>query len=204
MMKKSEIRQTILGVIGGLITFVITLFLHMPIPFLIALPVGAYIGLYLASKPQLKIGSIKLKEANGEEMKQLMSDAFDDIQVLESGSKISYDSEIKNLSERLYQSGISIFEHLQENPSKIPLARRFINYYLETASSLISKYDKLHKSKVKGESILTARKDVINGLTLLTNSFDKQFEHLMQGEIMDISTDVKVLTQTVKMEEGNV
>ncbi|MGI6579808.1 MAG: 5-bromo-4-chloroindolyl phosphate hydrolysis family protein [Saccharofermentanales bacterium] len=203
-MKKSEIRQTITGVIGGLITFAITLFLSMPIPLLIALPVGAYIGFYLASKPQLKIGSIKLKEANGEEMKQLMSDAFDDIQVLEAGSKISYDNEIKNLSEHLYQSGISIFEHLQENPGKIPLARRFINYYLETASSLISKYDKLHKSRVKGESISKAREDVINGLNILTNSFDKQFEHLMQGEIMDISTDVKVLTQTVKMEEGNV
>ena len=45
------------------------------------------------------------------------------------------DATVRGLALELYQSGISIFEHLQENPDKIGLARRFINYYLDGGGS---------------------------------------------------------------------
>lgn len=199
-MAKGEIRQMVLGLAGGLAAFGLGLILKMPLVLVLVLAPATYMGVYMATKPQLKIGSVKLAEDNGEEMKQLMQDAFEDLEVLDKGAKSLQDPQIKQLSAGLYRSGVAIFEHLQENPDKIPLARRFINYYLETASGLVSKYDKISRSKVKGDSISKARTHVVQGLEVLTDAFDKQFEHLMQGEIMDITTDVKVLQQTYKTE----
>lgn len=199
-MNKGEIRQMVLGLGAGLAAFGLGLVLKMPLILVLVLAPATYMGVYMVTKPQPRIGRVKLAEANGLEMKQLMEDALEDLVVLETGAKSLPDPEIKWLSASLYQSGVAIFEHLQDNPDKIPLARRFINYYLETASGLVSKYTKLTKSKVKGDSVAQARTDVVQGLEVLTDAFDKQFEHLMQGEIMDITTDVKVLQQTYRSE----
>jgi 5-bromo-4-chloroindolyl phosphate hydrolysis protein len=65
----------------------------------------------------------------------------------------------------------------------------------------LEKYQKLISSKVKGESVEKAKTDIVSGLTVLTRAFDQQYERLMQGEIMDITTDVKVLKQTLRSEE---
>ncbi|MDO5690272.1 MAG: 5-bromo-4-chloroindolyl phosphate hydrolysis family protein [Tissierellia bacterium] len=200
-MKPGEIRQMVIGFLGGLGMLLFTLIVSMPLPLVIALPIAAYFGSYMISKPQLKIGGIALSEANGEDMKALMQEGSDDILALEKGMGSIRDPEIKNLAKALYQRGVDIFQHLQQNPDKISKARRFINYYLDTAAGLITKYESLSKSNVQGQSVEKAKGDVKEGLSVLVRAFDREFEHLMQGEIMDIETDVKVLTQTFKSEE---
>ena len=65
----------------------------------------------------------------------------------------------------------------------------------------MEKYQKLVSSRVRGESVEKARADIVSGLTVLTRAFDQQYERLMQGEIMDITTDVKVLEQTLRSEK---
>jgi 5-bromo-4-chloroindolyl phosphate hydrolysis protein len=200
-MKKSEIFRTIKSLSGGLAAFVLTLFFSMPLSMMILIPIAVYAGVYMISKPVIKIGSLKLSDVKGEEMKALMKDAYEDLETLDKTGKKIQDNSVRKLALELHQSGISIFEHLQENPDKIGLARRFINYYLDTAAGLLEKYQKLISSKVKGESVEKAKTDIVSGLTVLTRAFDQQYERLMQGEIMDITTDVKVLKQTLRSEE---
>ncbi|MDI9471581.1 MAG: hypothetical protein GX260_01715 [Tissierellia bacterium] len=200
-MKNNELLRTIKSLLGGLAAFALTLFFAMPLPMIILIPIAVYVGVYMVSKPVIKIGSLKLSDVKGEEMKSLMKDAYEDLEVLETTGRKIQDNSVRELALQLYQSGISIFEHLQKNPDKIGLARRFINYYLDTAASLLIKYQKLIISRVKGESVEKAKADILNGLTVLTKAFDQQYERLMQGEIMDITTDVKVLEQTLRSEE---
>lgn len=199
-MKKGELKQLILGLIAGIIAFLFTLGVGMPLPLIALIPVGVYFGVYMISKPEIKIGDIKLNEANGEELKELMRDAYEDLEILKDGSQKIQHPEIRRLSLELYDSGVSIFKHLQSNPDKISLARRFINYYLDTAGGLTKKYKNLQNSKVRGESVIKAENQTIKGLTMLTEAFDQQYERLMQGDIMDITTEVKVLEQTYKSE----
>lgn len=200
-MKNSEVFRMIKSLLLGLASFALVFRTKMPLPMIILIPVAVYAGVYMASKPQIKIGSIKLKEANGEEMKALMEDAYEDLETLQTAGRKLADREVGKLAFELHQAGISIFEHLQKNPKKINLARRFINYYLDTAAALVDKYQKLHASKVRGESVEKARTEVVSGLTVLIKAFDQQYERLMQGEIMDITTDVKVLEQTFRSEK---
>jgi 5-bromo-4-chloroindolyl phosphate hydrolysis protein len=200
-MKNSEIFRTIKSLFGAFAAFALTMFFKMPLPMIIIIPIAVYAGVYMISKPVIKIGSLKLSDAKGEEMKSLMRDAYEDLEVLNKTGKKIQDNAVRKLALELYQSGISIFEHLQENPDKIGLARRFINYYLDTAAGLLEKYQKLIYSRVRGESVEKAKSDIVSGLTVLTRAFDQQYERLMQGEIMDITTDVKVLEQTLRSEE---
>ncbi|MGI6348758.1 MAG: hypothetical protein GX245_02235 [Eubacteriaceae bacterium] len=200
-MKNSEIFRTIKSLLGSLVAFALTWFFNMPLPMIILIPIAVYAGVYMISKPVIKIGSLRLSDVEGEEMKSLMKDAYEDLEILDKTGKKIQDGTVRELASELYQSGISIFEHLQKNPEKIGLARRFINYYLDTAAGLLGKYQKLIFSRVRGESVEKAKTDIVSGLTILTRAFDQQYERLMQGEIMDITTDVKVLEQTLRSEE---
>ncbi|NLL92454.1 MAG: hypothetical protein GX222_08620 [Ruminococcaceae bacterium] len=200
-MKSREIFRTIKSLLASLAAFALTMFFSMPLPMIILIPIAVYAGVYMISKPVIKIGSLKLSDVKGEEMKSLMKDAYEDLETLEKTGKKIQDNTVRKLALELHQSGISIFEHLQENPDKIGLARRFINYYLDTAAGLVDKYQKLISSRVRGESVEKAKTDIVSGLTVLTRAFDQQYERLMQGEIMDITTDVKVLEQTLRSEE---
>ena len=37
---------------------------------------------------------------------------------------------------------------------------------------------------------------------MLNTAFEKQFAHLMQGELLDIEADIELLKSTLKMEGG--
>jgi 5-bromo-4-chloroindolyl phosphate hydrolysis protein len=192
---KGEIRQLIFGLLGGLATFGLGLVINMPVLLTVVLSIASYYGAYMLSKPQIKIGRITLSEANGEDMKKLMQDGAEDIRALKAGRSLSNES-ISRLSGNLYEKAVSIYEHLQENPDKIQVARRFLTYYLDTASGLVEKYGKLKRTRLQSRSIDKVEAEVTDGLEILSKAFDKEFEHLLEGEIMDIETDVKVLEQT--------
>ncbi|MDO5649854.1 MAG: 5-bromo-4-chloroindolyl phosphate hydrolysis family protein [Gallicola sp.] len=200
-MNKSELIQLFYGLLGGIGGLILAILLQMPIPLMIVIPIGAYFGVYMVSKPQVKIGNIALSKANSEDLKKMMEEGYSDLQILKKGSDGIQNEKIRQLSDQLYHRGVDIYEHLQANPDKIPIAKRFLNYYLDTASGLVEKYDRLSTSKVQGASVDHAEREVQEGLTVLTKAFDKEFEHMMQGEIMDIELDVKVLEQTFKTEE---
>ena len=37
---------------------------------------------------------------------------------------------------------------------------------------------------------------------MLQSAFDRQFTHLMQGELMDVEADIELLKSTLEMEGG--
>lgn len=200
-MKPGEGKQLLAGIAAGIGTLLLTLVTRMPLPLVCALPIGAYFGAYMASKPRVRIGGIALSDANGDDMRQLMKEGYDDLVVLQYASNRIKEPAIRALTESLYARGVNIYEHLQQNPDKISKARRFISYYLDTASGIVAKYENLSRSRVQGSSVERATEEVKQGLSVLVQAFDKEFEHLMQGEIMDIKTEVKVLSQTFRMEK---
>ena len=200
-MKKAEMIQMLSGLGGGLVAFVLLLLFKFPLILTISLPIAVYFGVYFLSKPQIKIGGITLANANGEEMKALMEEGYKDLEVLKKGGKNLPNSRVRELSTDLYIRGVDIYKHLQGHPDKIPLARRFLTYYLDLASNLVEKYHQVTSSNVQGKSVEAMEEDVEEGMEILKKAFDKEYEHMMQGEIMDIELDVKVLEQGFKSEE---
>lgn len=172
-------------------------------PFFVTLPlaVGVYFGVYTFAKPTVKIGRIKVDSLrNGEALKALMNEGLEDLNTIRRGATTSKETAIRDNANQLYQTGVRIYEYLNENPDKIPVARRFLTYYLDTAAGIVDKYLKLEKTGVVNQNILALSRQTEQALLTLDEAFQKQFTNLVTNEVIDIETDIQLLEQTLKLE----
>ena len=94
----------------------------------------------------------------------------------------------------------NILDYLTENPEKITAARRYIDYYQETAANVLEHYTELKKtglSTAETEKILRRTQESV---ATLKAAFNMQFEKLMQNELLDMEADLKLLKQTLRSE----
>ena len=185
---------------GGL--FIVLLFL-LKWSIIIALPitVGAYVGLYLVTKPRRKIGNINIDFLDdGEELAKKLDEAREDYESIKKSLSKIIDMQVKDTAEKLCATSEKIIEYLENNPEKIRQARQFIDYYQDTASELLKKYITLQNSDINTDEVANLKKDTKNALTTLDTAFNNQFEKLMRGEMIDMQADIDVLEKTVKSE----
>ena len=185
---------------GGL--FIVLLFL-LKWSIIIALPitVGAYVGLYLITKPRRKIGNVNIDFLDdGEELAKKLDEAREDYESIKKSLSKIIDMQVKDTAEKLCATSEKIIEYLENNPEKIRQARQFIDYYQDTASELLKKYITLQNSDINTDEVANLKKDTKNALTTLDTAFNNQFEKLMRGEMIDMQTDIDVLEKTVKSE----
>ena len=88
-----------------------------------------------------------------------------------------------------------------ENPTKINLARRFFTYYLDTAAKLLRRYVDLQNTKLHAEKVTTILQKTAEALPVLNSAFEKQFTHLMEGELLDVEVDIELLKNALEMED---
>jgi len=117
-----------------------------------------------------------------------------------SGEKIGDEAVVRNIS-RMQIAGEAIFRALEKDVGKANDVRRFMNYYLPTAETLIQKYVLLTETGVNGENISSARDSIRNSMGMIADAFEKQLDHLYKDEALDIETDIEVL-ETVLSSEG--
>ena len=96
----------------------------------------------------------------------------------------------------------TILAYLEENPDKIKLARRFFTYYLDTAAKLLTRYVDFQETELHSGEIAGILQKTAEALPVLNAAFEKQFAHLIQGELLDIEADLELLKSTLKMEGG--
>lgn len=102
---------------------------------------------------------------------------------------------------RLERICARIFEHVEENPEKLPDIRRFMSYYMPTTLKLVEAYQQFSDQPVQGENITTAKKEIEGMLDDIGGAFEKMFDKLFEDDAMDISTDISVLS-TMLAQEG--
>lgn len=108
------------------------------------------------------------------------------------------DPEIKDQATKLYQRGLEILEYLQNHPQKLMKSSRFLTYYLDTASNICTKYSQYCDAPVKCEGSDEVSENAKRAMILLEQAFDKEFNKLVEDDIIDLETDVKVLENSMK------
>lgn len=108
--------------------------------------------------------------------------------------------EISNKLYRLERVCTKIFEHVEENPEKLPDIRKFMSYYLPTTLKLVQTYHEFSEQPVQGENITNAKKEIERMLDDINQAFEKMFDKLFEDEALDISTDISVLAMTLAQE----
>jgi 5-bromo-4-chloroindolyl phosphate hydrolysis protein len=121
-------------------------------------------------------------------------------QIREINNKIP-DPELSAKMDRLEDITRKIFDHILQNPRKIPQVRRFMSYYLPTTLKLLNAYHNLSLQGVDGDNIRTSMNDITLMMDSVILAFEKQLDNLFEEDALDISTDISVM-ETMLAQEG--
>lgn len=201
--------ETIVSVVSGMaagIVFLVLLFLIKWNFFIDAvLALGIFVSLTFLLKPREKIGRIYVEGIpDGEELKKYLEDAREDFAAIETCKRKIRDSEVKTEVERLNLTAEKIIAFLEENPEKIRLARQFIDYYQDTASSLLQKYVKLQDTALSTDEVQKLKTETAKAVKTLNTVFEGQFQKLLRNEMVDMDAEIRLLQQTAKMENFDI
>ena len=102
--------------------------------------------------------------------------------------------------DRIEELTSKIFRIVEENPSKLPQIRRFMNYYLPTTLKLLHSYATLEKQGVGGENITAAKENIGRILDTLAKGYEQQLDQLFQSDVIDIAADINVLENLMQQD----
>ena len=194
---KETSRMLVSSFAAAIVFLLLFLFFHWN------LIVCIYFGLFFLLKPSRKIAGIDVESMpGGEEIRQLLDDAQADLADIDKAVKEIKTSSVRQDAQALYATGARILTYLEENPDKIKLARRFFTYYLDTAAKLLTRYVDFQETELHSGEVADILQKTAEALPVLNSAFEKQFAHLMQGELLDIEADIELLKSTLKMEGG--
>lgn len=129
---------------------------------------------------------------------EVMKEANKDLDQIYTCAEKANDNEIKDLSIKLYERGLAILDHIKKYPKKISKSSRFLSYYLDTAAKICQKYCEFSSQNIKSQDIDGVLESTKRAMILLEKAFDNEFLKLVEDDIIDIETDVKVLENSMK------
>lgn len=204
--KKKKVANTV-----WLISF-LTLFLIFSIGVFKSL-ILAYLASYAVKRfYQPKLDDYEKMSLGGEETKplektekkelsdyeKLIKDANKKLDIIYSCFNQTKDGEVQVQAGKLYERGLEILSYLKDHPDKISKASRFLSYYLDTAANICDKYREIEKRGLVNEDTEKATENAKRAMVLLEKAFDNEFMKLIEDDIIDIETDMKVLENSMK------
>ena len=151
--------------------------------------------------PTRSVGRVKVDFAQFDaEKRRTLLEASAHLKEIDTVLRQVQSPDIRTRGRRVYETGNRIIEYVTKYPEKISIARRFFNYYLETASSILKKYLDIQKTRIQTVEIRQVGERTAQALEILESAFEKQFSKLMVDEIMDIESDIHLLETTLHME----
>lgn len=204
-MKKKEKKETILNIFSALLSgglFLILLFvLKWNIIIAILLSVGIYAGMGLLLRPESTISGIRISDIKEEmELERRLDEARKDCMMLKESAIRIEDGALRSEAVKLNQTAERIIAYLENHPERMHLSGRFIDYYQDTASSLLKRYVEIQDTRLETEEVRELKRNTMDALKTLNLAFDSQFEKLMSNEMYDMDAEMRLLDHTTKME----
>lgn len=201
-MKKREIMRSIFcGLAAG--ALFLPLFLGIGWNFIVAvlLAGGLFLGLSLITKPKKIQGKIPLDmRPDAAYLKERLEEAKEDFDSIRRSMEKIQDQEIREESGKLYKTSSNILAYLEKNPDRISMAGRFIDYYQDTASSLLKKYVELQNSGLDTPDARSLKTNTKKAISMLNKAFDQQFQRMMRNELTDMDVEIQMIENMMKME----
>ena len=105
------------------------------------------------------------------------------------------DPALSRAMDRMEKAGRSILETVADKAKQI---RRFANYYLPDAVSVLQRYATLARQGVQGENAARIKAEVEQNAATIATAFENQLDSLYAAESLDISADLEVLQSLLK------
>lgn len=142
----------------------------------------------------LKIGG----EAVDPEDAAVMAQARKELTNLRMLNARTTETDIRTASNEICASMDKILSALKADPTRISSARMFLQYYLPTQKSILTKYHQIAESGVAHADL---KEKVLAHLTDIKTATDKQLENIYENDMMDISAEMELMNISIK-EDG--
>ena len=160
----------------------------------LALSAGLYGGVYLLLAPKVKEQTLRMTYGvDEEEYQAVLAEARKDLAVLAQAEETMDSPQDREQVRRLWTTGSSLVSYLEKEPGMLPQARQFFLYYLDTAAHLMERYQAFQKAGVRSPEVVDLLQRTEQALPLLNQAFEKQYDQLLAGELMDTQVEIDVL-----------
>lgn len=105
------------------------------------------------------------------------------------------DPQVRQLGSGICGSVDKILHTLNAQPEDIPNVRQFLNYYLPTLRSILTKYVKLEASGVPAEEMT---RSAVSCLQDIDVAMQRQYQSLFDNDRLDLSVEMEALTLACK------
>ncbi|MGI6118082.1 MAG: 5-bromo-4-chloroindolyl phosphate hydrolysis family protein [Bilifractor sp.] len=173
--------------------------------FLVAVLISVivYFALTFLLAPRRKIGGVDVESmANGELIEEMLEDARKDISEIQKAGARASAPAIRQGAESLTRTGGSIIRYLEKHVDKIQQASRFLNYYLDTAADILTRYNEFQNSGAPAADMARVTENTTTAIRTLNDTFSSQYSKLLQGEVMSMEVDVDVLKSMAETDNG--
>lgn len=171
---------------------------------LIAIAFGAGVISYMVFKPKNKQLKLDLDDNDNNKMLQeSFQNALEDYNYIKGSIKYIKDQQLKRQVQLMQKTAWNILTYLQKHPEKIPTARRFIDYYQDSAAGLLEKYIEIENTQLSTENVQEIKQRTKETLYGLNNAYTKQFEKIINEQLLNMDAELKVMEQSIKADGYN-
>ncbi|MDY6273204.1 MAG: 5-bromo-4-chloroindolyl phosphate hydrolysis family protein, partial [Selenomonadaceae bacterium] len=93
-----------------------------------------------------------------------------------------------------------IMGYLRQHPEKIPLARKFIDYYQDRAAQLAAEYQELEATGLVTPQVEETKRHIREVVASFGQVYTASFEKLLTDKLLDVDAELKVMEQTLDAE----
>ena len=185
------------GVLGGLAS-VIVYFFTGDIPIMLSAGAAAFGVFSFMIKPKKESSPIDVIINEQKSFESILSEGESHLQTaLDCAAKIENEV-VQQRAYKICNNVFKILEELRTHPEKIPTVRKFLNYYLPTLTGILNKFERIENNDAVSEDI---QNKVIEYLDHINDATEKLHANMFEDELLDMSIDMEIMTQSVK-EEG--
>jgi len=197
---KKIVMEITYGLCAGIVFLIFYLILDISLIFSIIIALLVYIGMNLLFTSGKKTLIVENTNLTIEEFKKIIKDGKEKIEKIKGIGREIKNKDVSISIEKICKVMDAIFDNFEKNPNDIKLARKFLDYYLDTVKRIVELYYELSGKEVytdKEREILEKAEGILNQIETI---FQKQLGKLQEGDYLDLETELEVLETTMKME----
>ncbi|MDD7761632.1 MAG: 5-bromo-4-chloroindolyl phosphate hydrolysis family protein [Firmicutes bacterium] len=199
-MKLASIKQNIIALIAGLVSFFILTSLKLPLWLVLVSTFGIFIAVFLLIEPRMKVGNLRLiqNELN-EELSELYNEALEDFNDIKRLYTRIKSPDIKLSLESIMATGNNIFKVISNDKEALSPSRHFLEYYIPNTKKILGSYVEVMESSVDSTKLVKFKKDMASSMRMLDKVYKNQLEGYHKDDFMELEVQAKMLESTIKL-----
>ena len=135
-----------------------------------------------------------------QELTQALTDGARKLTQLKRATDRVRDDRVRAKANAVCDAVARIITDVREDPKDLRGARKFLNYYLDAAINVVKRYVDLRNRGASTAEAQAALSRAESSLETIRAAYERQLQHLLENDLMDLDTELEVLERTIKLE----